>query len=72
MKKRWDLLLAIAVIVVLAAALVRVENQRYAMQVGMCKDNPTFPLGWDYKCLATVETRTSWLWHLYYALTGNW
>ena len=64
---RWDLFAAIVVIVWLATALVRVENERYAMQVGMCKHAL---LGWDYGCLSKVETRTSWLWHLYYALKG--
>lgn len=67
MKIRWDLLLAGAVIILLAAALARVENQRYAMQLGMCKDIP----GWNHKCLDAVETRTSWLWHLYYGITGG-
>lgn len=55
----------VAVIIWLTFALVKVENQRYAMQVGMCKDAV---IGWDYACLAKVETRTGWYWHLYYAL----
>jgi hypothetical protein len=50
----------------LMASLVRVENQRYAMQLGMCKQEVG---DWDYKCLKKVETRTSWVWHLVYALT---
>ena len=59
------LIVFIAVIFWLSLALVKVENQRYAMQVGMCKDTK---VGWDYSCLAKVETRTGWYWHLYYAL----
>jgi hypothetical protein len=57
-------LVLVAIIVWLSVALVKVENQRYAMQVGMCKET----IGWDYSCLAKVETRTNWYWHLYYAL----
>ena len=64
-KMRWELLAVLIVIVWLSVSLGRVENQRYAMQIGMCKDVVG---GWDYSCLSKVETRTSWLWHIYYAL----
>lgn len=51
----------------LGAALVRVENERYALALGMCRDK----LGLvDEPCLAGTETRTSWTWHLFYALTN--
>ncbi len=51
--------------------IMRLENQNYAMRIGMCGEhNPA-----DFqsimerdKCLEEVETRTSPLWHLYYAL----
>jgi hypothetical protein len=70
---RWALLIALLVIVWLSASLVRVENQRYAMQVGMCEDKVLLEkvqqIGWDYACLSKVETRTNWMWHLFYALT---
>jgi hypothetical protein len=59
-----------AAVVVLTARLVYVENKRYALQVGMCRSAPP-GTGVDYKCLATVETRTSWLWHLYFALKSR-
>ncbi len=49
------------------AALVRVENQLYALQVGMCPAITPLPVP-DLKCLKSVETRTGWWWHLYYAL----
>jgi uncharacterized transporter YbjL len=52
------------VIVVMAAALVRTENQRYALSIGMCAGS----IASDTACLAKVETRTGWWWHLYYAL----
>lgn len=45
-----------AAVVVLAASLVRVENERYALFVGMCRDSLG---GLDHKCLVTVETRTA-------------
>jgi hypothetical protein len=50
----------------LSASLVRVENERYALYVGMCRDK----LGMtDASCLSKVQTRTAWWWHLYYGLT---
>jgi hypothetical protein len=66
----------IAAIFYLAQALVRVENERYALLVGMCQ-LPALPTVTgeggiclnDLKCLATVQTRTGWWWHLFYALT---
>ena len=66
MKKRIDLLLAALVIVWLSVTLVKVENQRYALQVGMCREANTRLT--DFKCLETVQTRTGWWWHLFYAL----
>jgi hypothetical protein len=62
-----------ALVIVLALAVtflsyrvVHIENQRYAMQLGMCS-GPSVP---DLKCLETVQTRTSWLWHLFYGVTS--
>lgn len=49
------------------SALVKVENQRYALQTGMCAPVPPAQVP-DLKCLASVETRTGWWWHLYNAL----
>jgi hypothetical protein len=75
------LALTLAAIVWLTTALVRVENQRYALVVGMCptKADTRLPpdvqslfnaqLPPDPDCLAKVETRTSWVWHVFYALT---
>lgn len=71
MQNRWSLVVAAALILWLSIALIRVENQRYAMQVGICKDTVSSLGGWDYKCLSSVETRTSPFWHLFYALTGQ-
>lgn len=66
MKNRLAWLAAVLLMFWLAVSLVRVENERYALFVGMCRDR----LGMtDARCLATVQTRTGWWWHLYYALT---
>jgi len=53
-----------------SAALVRIENQRYAMLVGMCENKTDPRLPPDMNCLSNVQTRTHWVWHLYYALFG--
>lgn len=50
--------------------LVEVENQRYALLLGMCQRQDLIVLH-DLGCLAKVETRTSWTWNLYYGLFGN-
>ena len=57
----------------LADRLVRVENQRYALMVGMCTVDPAadHPIGRFAECLDKVQTRTSWFWHLYYAVTDH-
>ena len=54
----------------LGAALVRVENERHALQIGMCSFNPTEPLSM-FHCLKKAETRTGWWWHLYSALVNS-
>lgn len=67
-------LATIAILVLIAGFLadrvVRLENQRYALFVGICKLDPASPKErWD--CLENVQTRTSWFWHLYYAMTEH-
>ncbi len=47
------------------AVLVRVENERYALQIGMCRDQATGLV--NHSCITSVQTRTSALWHLFYA-----
>jgi hypothetical protein len=70
MLKSIAILCLLAAVVVLADRAVRLENQRTAMLVGMCRDRPSFPGGfWNFDCLDKAETRTSWFWHLYYVLT---
>jgi len=58
------------IIAVLADRVVRIENQRYALSVDLCKyDAAKPPQRGD--CLQKVQTRTSWFWHLYYAMTQS-
>lgn len=61
----WFIAILLVLIFWLGAALVRAENERYAMYVGLCKYDPLTLIG---KCLENVQTRTAWWWHLFYAL----
>lgn len=53
----------------LSATVVRLENFRYATFVGFCSEPTESAL--RYECLKGKETRTSALWHLFYALTDD-
>jgi hypothetical protein len=64
---RVALAAAILLIAWLVMILVRVENERYALSLGMCFDNPNITLP-NYECLDGLETRTAWWWHVYYAV----
>ena len=66
MKFRAPLIILSVLIIWLAASLVRVENQRNALYVGMCRDQGTGLT--NYTCMRTVETRTHWMWHLLYGM----
>lgn len=66
MKKNVAFTLLVLLVVWLSASLVRVENQRYAQVIGMCRDGATGLS--DLACLSKVETRTSWIWHFAYGL----
>jgi hypothetical protein len=68
MRVRIGFLIVGLVVIWLAVALVRVENQRYALQIGMCRDAKISAA--DLRCLDAVQTRTGWWWHLYFALKG--
>lgn len=69
MTKNLALAVLLALCVLLAVRLVQTENERYALEVGLCRDEAQFGLPTDFECLSTVQTRTSWTWHLYYALS---
>jgi hypothetical protein len=53
----------------LGATLARVENERYALETGLCRSEPVAPLSMK-RCLKQVETRTGWWWHIFHALKG--
>ena len=56
------------VVLVLGTTLVRVENERYAMSIGMCAttEGAMVPA---LSCVRQAQTRTSWWGHTYYAVT---
>jgi hypothetical protein len=67
--------LAIAIIATLVAlnlwfgaAIIRLENQRHALRLGMCPGNTMEELLRRNDCLANVQTRTSPGYHLLYGL----
>lgn len=74
MAKNLVIVALLALIVVLSAAVMRLENYHYASLVGMCSEfqwADPFSNGKRHECLHRQETRTSALWHLFYGLTGN-
>lgn len=70
--RHWMKSAAIVVLILISAFLadrvVRIENQRDALYVGLCKLDPANPAQ-RWNCLENAQTRTSWFWHLYYATT---
>ena len=75
-QRTWQgILVAIGALVLLAiylcAVIVRIENERYALLIGMCHGEnglQGLPIP-DLICLEDVQTRTNALWHIYYAIT---
>ncbi len=64
-------ILLLVLLVWFGATIVRLENQNYAMLLGMCGEFDPGDLQSVIErnsCLQEVEMRTSPLWHLYYAL----
>jgi hypothetical protein len=67
---RYAVIVGLVLVVgLLADRLVRTENQRYALFLGSCKDEDPLKLLEFFRCLDTVQTRTAWVWHLYYGVT---
>jgi hypothetical protein len=54
----------------MAQRIIHIENQRYALVLGMCPNTSPEDL-LIMKCLDETETRTHWVWHLYYGLTSR-
>jgi hypothetical protein len=69
MKKNVAIVFLIAVIVYLSLIIIRVENERYALFLSMCRNELALPV--YLECLKKVQTRTHWAWHLFYALTDG-
>ncbi len=72
--KNVTILVLLFLVLVLARAVIRLENYRYATVIGMCGDyniKDPFQLVQRDKCLAHAQTRTNPLWHLYYALINH-
>ncbi len=75
MIKTTIIVVALGLLVWFAATIVRLENESYALQLGLCGGVES-GADWEavkerYRCLDKVETRTSPLWHLLYALGGR-
>jgi hypothetical protein len=64
----WSIaVVALGLIVWLAIALVRAENQRYALESGMCQD-PVFKGTVSQECMKTVRSRDHWWEHLWFGI----
>lgn len=63
---RVAVVVLLALVVYMASTIVRIENERYALSLGMCVNAVG---NTDFACLAKTQTRTAWWWHLWYALT---
>lgn len=61
---------------ILGKTVIRLENYRYAHEVGMCDKEKFYgnELQKEQKsrdCFEHVQTRTNSLWHLFYAIKNN-
>jgi hypothetical protein len=72
--KNAVIVVLLLLVVWLSVIVVRLENFRYATFVGFCSE-PTETVLVDptirYECLKSKQTRTNALWHLFYALIGD-
>jgi hypothetical protein len=75
--KNFIIIILVIVVFIFGKTIVRLENYHYASFVGMC-DLHDMSGDWllekkinQDKCFKNVETRTSFMWHLYYALKDN-
>lgn len=72
MLKNALILVLLALVIWLSVVVIRLENFRYASALGFCSSCPDVEavrLPERYECLRNQETRTSAMWHLFYALT---
>lgn len=66
-KYKTATIVLLVLVVWLGTALVKAENQRYALSVGLCVSNKQMGTV-DYACLEKAQSRTAWYWHIYYGL----
>jgi hypothetical protein len=67
--KNTAIILLSALIVWLSVRVIELENFRYATMIGFCSESAD--LVGRYECLKSKQTRTSGLWHLFYALADG-
>lgn len=74
MFKNIAIVVLIICVLVLARAVIRLENYHYASVVGMCSeyksDDPLQSVQ-RQQCLNNTKTRTNPFWHIFYALTDS-
>ena len=63
------LLISLAAMVLLCWRVIELEKYRYAASLNMCSEYSIDLVKRDL-CLKSKETRTHWLWHLYYGVKG--
>ena len=66
--KNLIIFLLLAVTLWFGAAIVRLENARYAASLGMCDRYSGLSLPERAKCMDNTNTRTSWVYNLLYGL----
>lgn len=74
MRKNIVIFVLATLVIWLTVIVVNLENFHYATTVGMCsefKADDPYHLVKRHNCLHSTETRTSQLWHLFYALAGE-
>jgi hypothetical protein len=71
MRKNILIVVLLIVVVWFGSAIVRLENERYALSLDMCgtlKPEDVSKLSERQDCLRSVETRTGAMYHLLYGL----
>lgn len=59
----------LCIIVFMGYRLAHIENQRYALYLGMCDRDYGVVIIPDFKCLDNVETRIHWVWNLWFSFS---
>jgi len=69
--KNLVILVLVALLFWFGHEVVRLENIRYASDLGICPEfQPERPSSIEERldCLSTVQTRTSFMWHILYGI----